>query len=306
MRWWRCAWGQAAGRYGSGKGGRRWGGRVWGLGGGRCAASPVLGVLQGTHDSRGRGQRKAAASGALRQREGRETLGGKSSAGSAAGRARQRGAGAAKSGGGRHATAAGRAGGGHNRHSQASVAAGKGYRRQEAAQQEPGRRGSAAGGILGPGDAGARLQSNQATWRVALDADDAVEWVCAQVAGGTEEGAGAGQRNTPPPLKSASERINDAAECAKRPARQKRVKPSAGKIRLTKKGKRAVKRRKAVCGRHLTATGLLTSQGMMTSIVVEGSMHRDQYLDFLKHQVVIFLPSAHRTPVLSACSLWTM
>ncbi|KAJ7894747.1 hypothetical protein B0H13DRAFT_2339121 [Mycena leptocephala] len=52
-----------------------------------------------------------------------------------------------------------------------------------------------------------------------------------------------------------------------------------------KKGKRAVKRRKAVRGRRLTATGLLTSRGMLTSTVVEGSMHRDQYLSFLEHQV---------------------
>lgn len=55
-----------------------------------------------------------------------------------------------------------------------------------------------------------------------------------------------------------------------------------------KKGKRATKRRKAVRGRRLTATGLLTSRGMLASTVVEGSMHRDQYLAFLEHQVVIF------------------
>jgi hypothetical protein len=56
-----------------------------------------------------------------------------------------------------------------------------------------------------------------------------------------------------------------------------------------KKGKRAVKRRKAVRGRRLSATGLLTSRGMMASTVVEGSMHRDQYLGFLEHQVVSFV-----------------
>ncbi|KAJ7106300.1 hypothetical protein C8R44DRAFT_638721 [Mycena epipterygia] len=55
-----------------------------------------------------------------------------------------------------------------------------------------------------------------------------------------------------------------------------------------KKGKRAVKRQKYVRGRRVTATGLLTSRGMLASTVVEGSMHRDQYLTFLEHQVVSF------------------
>jgi transposase len=62
-----------------------------------------------------------------------------------------------------------------------------------------------------------------------------------------------------------------------------------------KKGKRAVKRRKIVRGRRLTATGLLTCNGMLASTVVEGSMHREQYLEFLEHQVVrfyfVFLPN---------------
>jgi len=61
----------------------------------------------------------------------------------------------------------------------------------------------------------------------------------------------------------------------------------------SKKGKHAVKRRKAVRGRRLTATGLLTSHGMLASTVVEGSMHRDQYLGFLEHQV---LPLCSRYP----------
>ncbi|KAJ7300436.1 hypothetical protein DFH08DRAFT_919265 [Mycena albidolilacea] len=33
-------------------------------------------------------------------------------------------------------------------------------------------------------------------------------------------------------------------------------------------------------------TGFLTCQGMLACKVVEGSMHRDQYLEFLEHQVV--------------------
>ncbi|KAJ7605201.1 hypothetical protein FB45DRAFT_879735 [Roridomyces roridus] len=53
-----------------------------------------------------------------------------------------------------------------------------------------------------------------------------------------------------------------------------------------KKGKRAYKRRKLVQGRRLTATGLLTCRGMLTSTVVEGSMHRDQFLEFMEHQVI--------------------
>lgn len=56
----------------------------------------------------------------------------------------------------------------------------------------------------------------------------------------------------------------------------------------SRKGKRAVKRRKLVRGRRLTATGLLTCHGMLACKVVEGSMHRDQYLEFLEHQVVSF------------------
>ncbi|KAJ6511104.1 hypothetical protein C8R45DRAFT_753762, partial [Mycena sanguinolenta] len=53
-----------------------------------------------------------------------------------------------------------------------------------------------------------------------------------------------------------------------------------------KKGKCAVKRRKTVRGRRLTATGLLTCEGMVACKLVEGSMHREQYLEFLEQQVV--------------------
>jgi hypothetical protein len=34
--------------------------------------------------------------------------------------------------------------------------------------------------------------------------------------------------------------------------------------------------------------GLLTCQGMLACKVVEGSMHREQYLEFLEHKVVSF------------------
>ncbi|KAF7376787.1 DDE-3 domain-containing protein [Mycena sanguinolenta] len=67
---------------------------------------------------------------------------------------------------------------------------------------------------------------------------------------------------------------------------QKTIKLQAGDSGVPKKGKRAIKRRKTVRGRRVTATGVLTSRGMLTSTVVEGSMHRDQFLAFLEHQVL--------------------
>ncbi|KAJ7223645.1 hypothetical protein C8J57DRAFT_1094301 [Mycena rebaudengoi] len=53
-----------------------------------------------------------------------------------------------------------------------------------------------------------------------------------------------------------------------------------------KKGKRAIKQQKFVRAHQLTAEALLTVNGIAASTVVEGSMHRDQYLEFLEHQVV--------------------
>lgn len=52
------------------------------------------------------------------------------------------------------------------------------------------------------------------------------------------------------------------------------------------KGKRAIKRQKFVRGPRATATALLTLDGIVATKVVAGSMHRDQYLEFLEHQVV--------------------
>jgi hypothetical protein len=77
----------------------------------------------------------------------------------------------------------------------------------------------------------------------------------------------------------------------------------------SRKGKRAVKRQKFVRGPRLTATGLLTCQGMLASTVVEGSMHRDQYLEFLEHQVVSssarksFLHTDYMRPYLASAML---
>jgi len=41
-----------------------------------------------------------------------------------------------------------------------------------------------------------------------------------------------------------------------------------------------------VWGRRLSAEGLLTVDGMIASLVVEGSMTRDKYLEFLEFAVV--------------------
>ncbi|KAJ7028090.1 hypothetical protein C8F04DRAFT_1188924 [Mycena alexandri] len=160
------------------------------LGGGRCAANPVLGALRGARDSGGGGGgKKRRCVACYGSRKG---------------------------------------GWGHNRHSQASVAAGKGYRRQEAAQQEPG---SAAGGIWPEGSApiaaGLNGQEGGAGGRRAAFISGR-EAVCSRI---KRRGGWRWMRTmlfAPPPSKSASEHINDAAECAPRPAPQKRVKPSAG------------------------------------------------------------------------------
>ena len=45
-------------------------------------------------------------------------------------------------------------------------------------------------------------------------------------------------------------------------------------------------RQRFVRGHRLSATGLLTIDGIVVSKVVEGSMTRDLYLDFLEYEVV--------------------
>lgn len=54
----------------------------------------------------------------------------------------------------------------------------------------------------------------------------------------------------------------------------------------SKKGRRAVMRQRFVRGTRLSATALLTIDGVVASTVVEGSMNREMYLNFLQHQVV--------------------
>ncbi|KAJ6534400.1 hypothetical protein B0H19DRAFT_1324112 [Mycena capillaripes] len=53
-----------------------------------------------------------------------------------------------------------------------------------------------------------------------------------------------------------------------------------------KKGCRTRKKEKFVRGTRLTATGLLTVDGMMANTVVEGSMKRADYLEFIEHEVM--------------------
>ena len=52
------------------------------------------------------------------------------------------------------------------------------------------------------------------------------------------------------------------------------------------KGRRAIMRSQFVHGHRLTATALLTVDGVAASKVVEGSMTRDLYLQFLENEVV--------------------
>lgn len=64
-----------------------------------------------------------------------------------------------------------------------------------------------------------------------------------------------------------------------------------------KKGRRAMMKEKFVRGTRLTATGLLTLDGMVANTVVEGSMKRADYLEFIEHEVVstiaVILPGSH-------------
>jgi hypothetical protein len=54
----------------------------------------------------------------------------------------------------------------------------------------------------------------------------------------------------------------------------------------SKKGTCAVKKSVFVRGRRFSATGLLTIDGMILNTVVEGSMTRDLFLEFLEFSVV--------------------
>lgn len=54
----------------------------------------------------------------------------------------------------------------------------------------------------------------------------------------------------------------------------------------SKKGCRAIMHQCFVRGTRLSATALLTVNGIMASTVVEGSMNREMYLEFLEYRVV--------------------
>lgn len=71
----------------------------------------------------------------------------------------------------------------------------------------------------------------------------------------------------------------------------------------SKKGGRAIMKQKFVRGRRYTATALLTTEGIMASRVIEGSMTKELYLDFLEHDVVcVFLLFEYLNPnVLARC-----
>lgn len=56
----------------------------------------------------------------------------------------------------------------------------------------------------------------------------------------------------------------------------------------SRRGRRAEELAAFIRGRRLTAEGLLTIDGMVASYVVEGSMTRELYLEFLEHEVVSF------------------
>ena len=53
-----------------------------------------------------------------------------------------------------------------------------------------------------------------------------------------------------------------------------------------KKGRRTIMKQRFVRGTRLSATALLTVDGIVASMVVEGSMNREMYLEFLEYHVV--------------------
>ena len=69
------------------------------------------------------------------------------------------------------------------------------------------------------------------------------------------------------------------------------------------KGRRAVKKGVFVCGRRFSAEELLTVDGMVSNTVVEGSMTRNRFLEYLEHSVVRFYPHILHTssPCPSSC-----
>jgi len=57
----------------------------------------------------------------------------------------------------------------------------------------------------------------------------------------------------------------------------------------SQKNKHAQKKQPFVCGRRVSATGLLSLEGITARTVVEGSMTRELFLEFLEFNVVSLL-----------------
>jgi transposase len=64
------------------------------------------------------------------------------------------------------------------------------------------------------------------------------------------------------------------------------------------KGRRAVKKGVFVRGRRFSAEGLLTVDGMVSNTVVEGSMTKNRFLEYLEHSVVRHISHVHRHYIL--------
>jgi hypothetical protein len=68
----------------------------------------------------------------------------------------------------------------------------------------------------------------------------------------------------------------------------KNEKTAAQSRGCAKKGLRAVMQQQFIHGHRLSATALLTVNGISVTRIVEGSMTQDMYLNFLEHEVVRF------------------
>ena len=64
------------------------------------------------------------------------------------------------------------------------------------------------------------------------------------------------------------------------------------------KGRHAVKKGVFVQGRRFSAEGLLTVDGMVSNTVVEGSMTKNRFQEYLEHSVVHHISRVHRHYIL--------
>ena len=70
------------------------------------------------------------------------------------------------------------------------------------------------------------------------------------------------------------------------PETSKNDKTPSRRYGRARRGRRTQMKQKFVRGRRLSAEGLLTIEGIVASTVVEGSMKRDGFLQFLENHVV--------------------